>query len=134
VGVRQVEVRNIGSKEGMVEGVEGISCTLEGVVIHSSSKEVHGPGHIVLGWVLKGLVGEWQEELVVHDDADGKQHVVGGLGVIDCVDVVLSGGWEVNAGEEEAVEAGMQKHLVLSHSHESKACWNSSDVILVGRW
>jgi hypothetical protein len=58
----------------MVEGVEGISCALEGVVIHSSSKEVHGPGCIVLGWVLEvgGLVGEWQEVLVVHDDADGK--------------------------------------------------------------
>jgi hypothetical protein len=25
--------RNIGSKEGMVEGVEGISCALEGVVM-----------------------------------------------------------------------------------------------------
>jgi predicted small metal-binding protein len=54
------------------------------------------------------------------------------LGIIDCVDVVLSGGWEVNAGKEEAVEAGMQKHLVLSH--ESKTHWNSCDVVLVGRW
>jgi hypothetical protein len=52
--------RILRSKEGMVEGVEGVSCALEGVVIHSLSKEVHGPGHVALGWVLKvgGLVGE----------------------------------------------------------------------------
>ena len=46
------------------------------------------------------------------------------------MDVVLWSCWEVDAGEEEAV--GVQKHLVLSH--ESKACGNSSDVVLVGRW
>jgi hypothetical protein len=54
--------RVIGSKEGMVEGVESISCALEGVVIHYLSKEVQGPGCIVLGWALKvgGLVGKGQ--------------------------------------------------------------------------
>ncbi len=58
----------------MVEVVEGSGCALKGAVVHSSSKEVHGPGHIVLGWVLEvgGLVDEGQEVPVVHDNADGK--------------------------------------------------------------
>ncbi len=126
--------RNIVSEVRMLQGVEGIGGALEGFVIHYSSKEVHGPGCIVLGLVLKvgGLVGEGQEVPVVQDDGKQKEHVIGGMGIVDCVDVVVGCGWEVDAVEEEAVEAGMQKHLVLRH--ESKAHRNSSDVILVGWW
>ena len=93
-----------------------------------------GPGHVVLGLVLKvgGLVGEGQEVPVVQDNGNRKEHVIGGMGIVDHVDVVVSCGWEDDAVEEEAVEAGMQKHLVLRH--ESKARWNSSDVVLVGWW
>ncbi len=50
------------------------------------------------------------------------------------MDVILCSCWEVDAGEEEAVEGGVQKHLVLGHETTGIALMSSLLAGGMGMW
>jgi hypothetical protein len=124
---------HIGSDERALQIEEGGGDLFETSVVAGASKEVHGPGCIVLHWVLEvgGLGGEGQKVPVALGQCSGKHHAVGWMRIVDGVEVRLGSGREDDAGEKEEIERWMDELLCLPH--EGKGCRNGLRVLLGDR-
>ena len=103
------------------------------MVIHAASKEVHGPGGVVLGRILKtwSTASEGQKVPVKVGEGKGEHHAVGWVGIIDGVQVGVRHGREDDAGEKVEVEGRMEEDFVVRES--AQGSWDVAIVLAPDR-